>query len=473
MNQRDFVIVGAGPAGLSAAHELSKRGHDCLVLEQDGQVGGLSKTVNHRGYRCDIGGHRFFTKAKEVQQLWQEVLPEDFLTRPRLSRIYYRGRFFDYPLRPFSALAGLGPITGARIMGSFAYRHLFPRRPEDNFETWVSNRFGEVLYSIFFKTYTEKVWGIPGSQISADWAAQRIRNLSLGRAVLNALGIGGGGKVASLIEEFQYPRHGPGQMYEAMADQAQRRGASIQLHHEVTRVNHSAGKVVSVVAGSAGGEVEYPVGNLISSMPLTELVFRLSPQAPSEVVAAARSLRYRSILTVNLVLRQEHVVPDTWVYLHAPEVQAGRIQLYKNWSPEMVPDAAMNTVGFEYFVWEGDSMWNRPDDQLREMAMADLRSLGLGDPAVVEDCFVVRYAKAYPVYDLTYQGPLKAIRDYLGRFSNVVCVGRYGQFRYNNMDHSIMTALLGVRRLLGESVDPWAVNADAEYLEEKSSNTGS
>ena len=467
MASADFGIIGAGPAGLAAAYDLAKRGEGVTVFERDGQVGGLSKTVSYKGYRCDIGGHRFFTKSDEVNALWREVLGDDFLRRPRLSRIYYDRKLFSYPLKPLNALSGLGLWTSARAFVSYLRRKLAPHRPETGFDDWVSNRFGDVLFAIFFKTYTEKVWGISCREISADWAAQRIRNLNLGRAVLNALGIGKGRSVASLIDEFDYPRHGPGQMYEAMAERAGAAGAELQLNADVRAVRHDGRRITGLDVLREGGADTVSVSRVVSTMPLTELAARLVPAAPDDVLDAARRLGYRSILTVNLIVRKADVLPDTWIYVHEPDVRVGRLQFYKNWSPEMVPDPAMSVVGMEYFAFEGDELWSMPDADLLDLGKRELEVLGFVEPELVEDGFVVRYPKAYPVYDLGYLKRVTRLRTYLAQFENLVCAGRYGQFRYNNMDHSIMSALLGVRRLLGEDVDPWSVNAEAEYHEEK------
>ena len=456
---------------MAAAYALAKSGRRATVLEQDAQVGGLSKTVQYKGFRFDIGGHRFFTKNQEVDSLWREILGDEFLRRPRQSRIFYRGKLFNYPLKPLNALMGLGPWTSAVAIGSFLKRKLFPRKPETNFEDWVSNRFGDSLYGIFFKTYTEKVWGIPCRTISADWAAQRIRNLDLGRAVLSALGIGRDRKIASLIDEFDYPRHGPGQMYEQMAAKAVGLGAELRLQSRVVALGHRGGRIESATVAEPSGTSTLPVENLISSMPLSELVLALDPPPAAEVVAAARGLRYRSILTVNLLVRQAEVVPDTWIYIHSPEIRAGRLQLYKNWSPDMVPDAAWSSLGLEYFAFEGDEFWSLPDEQLVEIARGDLARLGVVDARKVEDGFVFRYPKAYPIYDEGYRDRVAKVRRFLATLSNAAPVGRYGQFRYNNMDHSILTALLGVRKLLGEDVDPWQVNEEAEYHEERSESS--
>jgi len=471
--QRDsveFAIIGGGPAGVAAAYDLVRRGRRPVLFEQDDQVGGLSRTVNHHGYRFDIGGHRFFTKSREVESLWHEVLGEDFLRRPRLSRIFYRGRLFHYPLKPMNALLGLGPLKSLRVLLSFLRRRVFPTKPETSFEDWVANRFGYVLYSIFFKTYTEKVWGISCRELSADWAAQRIRNLDLGQALLKALGIGRARRdVASLIEEFDYPKFGPGQMYETMAEKAASRGADVRLNHRVTKVGHDRGRITSVETATPRGSSKVSVERLISTMPLSELVLALAPPVPDEVLDAAKGLRYRSILTVNFVVDLPELLPDTWVYLHAPEVRAGRLQLYKNWSPFMVEDPSKSTLGLEYFCFEGDEFWTAGEPALVEIGKVDLRTLRLVDLSLVRNAFVVRYPKAYPMYDTGYSQRLHTIRTYLEGFPNLVCAGRYGQFRYNNMDHSIMSSLLGVRRLLGEGVDPWAVNVEAEYHEETSS----
>jgi protoporphyrinogen oxidase len=464
-----FTIIGAGPAGLAAAYTLAKAGHQVAVVDQDRQVGGLSKTIEYRGLRFDIGGHRFFTKSDEVNRLWLEILGDEFLVRPRLSRVYYRGRLFHYPLKPLNALANLGAWTSFLAMASYLRAQIRPRHPESSFEDWVSNRFGEKLYGIFFKTYSEKVWGIPCTELSADWASQRIRNLNLGKAVLNSLGIHRGKKVASLIDEFHYPRHGPGQMYENMSEKAKAFGASVHLGTRAIAIGHQNGRVERLTTVSADGRTDHAVDHLISSMPLSDIPLMMDPMPPRDVIDAAQGLKYRSILTVNLLIQQADIVPDTWIYIHDPDVRAGRLQLYKNWSPEMVPDQSWSSVGLEYFVFEGDALWSMNDERLIEIAKRDLLKLGLVGAEKVHDGFVARYAKAYPVYNEGYRERVETIRAHLSTISNLVCVGRYGQFRYNNMDHSIMTALLGARRLLGEAVDPWSVNEEAEYHEEDDS----
>ncbi len=468
MSSSEFAIIGAGPAGLAAAHVLAKSDAAVpVVFEQEAQVGGLSKTVDYKGFRCDIGGHRFFTKNQEVEALWREVLPQDFLRRPRLSRIFYRGKFFYYPLRMANALAGLGLAEGVKVLASFAWARISPRSPETSFEDWVSNRFGYRLYSIFFRTYTQKVWGIPCTELSADWAAQRIRNLDLTKAVLNAMGIGKGKSVASLIDEFEYPRLGPGQMYEAMASQISAMGGAVRLRHRVSLLRHEGGRVVALELSTPDGPATVDVDRMISTMPLDELVLKMRPEPPAEVITAARGLRYRSIITVNLMLSRKETVPDTWVYIHEPEVVAGRLQLFKNWSPAMVPNPETSTLGLEYFANEGDQMWSQSNEALFEIAKSDLGRIGLAKASDVFDGFVVRYPKAYPVYAGAYQDKVSVLRSYLSRFDNLECAGRYGQFRYNNMDHSIFTGMLAARKLCGEQCDPWGVNVDDDYHEEK------
>lgn len=467
MSEGVFAIIGGGPAGLAAAYFLTKNGLSFpVVLEQDGQIGGLAKTLEHRGFRCDIGGHRFFTRSREVESLWREVLPRDFVRRPRLSRIYYGGKFYYYPIRVGNALHGLGVQEGIRLMGSFARAKLFPRRPEVSFEDWVSNRFGHRLYSIFFRAYTEKVWGIPCTVLSADWAAQRIRDLDLTTAILDSFGIGRGRKVASLIDEFDYPLRGPGQMYEAMGSRVVERGGCLRLRHDVRAIRHDGKKVVGLEVRTPDGLLDMDADQVISTMPLSQLVLRMLPEPPDRVVSAARGLSYRSIITVNLLIQRDQVAPDTWVYLHAPEVAAGRLQIYKNWSPAMVPGPGWNSLGLEYFATEGDPLWSNSDADMLEIGKKEIGRLGFATPAEIAGGFVVRYPMAYPVYDEGYVEKVALIRSYLSQFGNLECAGRYGQFRYNNMDHSIMTGILAARKLCGEDVDPWAVNAEAQYLEQ-------
>ena len=464
-NDGAIVIAGAGPAGLAAAYDLARRGLRAVVLEAEDAVGGLSRTYEKDGHRFDLGGHRFFTRNREVNALWQGLLGEDYLRRKRLSRIYYRGHFFHYPLRPANALFGLGLWTSLRAVASLAAVRLHPALPERTFADWVGNRFGRVLYEAFFKTYTEKLWGIPHDRLSADWAAQRIRNLSLRRAILDSFGLRRPDAVASLIDAFDYPKLGPGQLYERMADRVREAGSEVLLGHRLAEVRREAGRVTAVVAWTSDGRArEIPVRALISSIPITELAGAMRPAAPADVQAAARGLRFRAILAVNLVVRRESVAPDTWIYLHSPDVRAARLQLYRNWSPFMAGAPDANPIGLEYFCDAGDEFWSLPDDELIALGRRDLSRLAFARDAPVEGGFVVRRADAYPIYEDGYGAKVAVLRQWLATVENLQTIGRGGQFRYNNMDHAILTGLLAVRRLLGEDVDPWSVNEETEYV---------
>lgn len=466
-----IAVLGAGPAGLTAARELVRAGRRVVVWEADPQqIGGISRTVEREGFRFDIGGHRFFSKSELVNQMWQEILPRDFITRARLSRIYYRGRFFQYPLEAREAFFKLGPVESARVLLSYLVARLCPARPERSFEDWVSNRFGRRLFEIFFKSYTEKVWGISCGDISADWAAQRIRGLSLWEAARNALGFQRQSPAAkTLIRQFIYPRLGPGQLWEAVRDELIAAGASVELDRRVTRIRHRDGRLLGVEAVDSGGrrhacEVEH----VISSLPLQTVLEGLAPAPPEEVLKAARGLRYRDFLTVCLVVRRENVFDDHWIYIHDPDVRVGRVQNYKNWSPEMVPDPSWTSLGLEYFCFENDTLWRRPDEDLGEMAVREAGQIGLVRRSEVEKTFVVRMPKAYPVYNHGYRERIETVRGWLEvHLPGLAQVGRNGQHRYNNQDHSMLTAKLAADNLLGISADdPWSVNSDAEYLEE-------
>lgn len=470
------VIVGAGPAGLTAAYELTRHRHSCVVLEADPErVGGISRTDVYKGYRFDIGGHRFFSKSGEINRLWKEILGEEFLTRSRLSRIYYNRKFFHYPLKPADALLKLGPVVSARILASYLKARLRPVRPERTFEDWVVNRFGRLLFEIFFKTYTEKVWGMPTHQISADWAAQRIKGLSLFKAACNALfgplrrfAPGGGAVIKTLIDEFQYPRLGPGQMWETARDKIQRAGGAVEMDRAVVRVEHDGTAVRSVLTRSAAGRlIRYHADHFLTSMPVRELVRAMDPPAPPEVRQAAEALKYRDFLTVVLIVDRPETFPDNWIYVHEPGVKLGRVQNFKNWSPDLVPDPATSSLGLEYFCFEGDELWTMPDSELVELGKTEIDRIGLVSRDRVVDGCVVRMPKAYPVYDDDYRRHLAVIRDWLRNFGNLELAGRNGMHKYNNQDHSMMTALLAARNILGlGEFDTWKVNTDAEYHED-------
>ena len=459
-----IVIIGAGPAGLTAAYELVKRDLRPILLEKADKVGGVARTETYKGYRFDIGGHRFFTKVQEVRRLWQEMLGQDFLKVPRLSRIYYQGRFFNYPLDFFNALSNLGIVESLLILLSYFKARLWPYPQEETFEEWMTNRFGQRLFKTFFKTYTEKLWGIPCHKIQADWAAQRIKGLSLTTAVANALL--GTSHAKTLINEFHYPVLGPGMMWQRFREVVESHGGQVHLNTEVVRFRREGRHVKSIIAQHDGKMIEVSGEHFISSMPLTELIARLDPPPPADVVRAARKLNHRAFVIVGLIVDRADLFPDNWIYVHSPEVKVGRIQNFKNWSAAMVPDPRKTSLGMEYFCNEGDDIWSMSDGELISLAANELAVLGLADTEDVEEGVVLRQPKAYPVYDGEYHKQRQVLKDFLLTIDNLQTIGRNGMHRYNNMDHSMRTGMLAVQNVSGANHDLWEVNEEGEYLEE-------
>ncbi len=460
------LVCGAGPAGLTAAYLLAKSGHPVTVLEAGDLVGGLARTVDYKGYRFDIGGHRFFTQLPAVQALWDELLGDQLIDVPRLSRIYYEGKYFQYPLQAADALRGLGATECALILLSYLRARLRPFETEENFEQWVSNRFGRRLYRIFFKTYTEKVWGIPCTEIRAEWAAQRIQGLSLLRALFSGAPLNRRpSPIKTLISQFRYPRLGPGQMWEACRDRVTELGGRVLLEHAVTDLEFSGGRVSAVRARTPDGERRFEATHVISTVPLRCLVQAAGGAAPSPVQVAARSLAYRDFMLVALILDREALFPDNWLYIHAPEVKVGRVQNFNNWSKALLPQPGRTCLGMEYFCARSDELWGQDDAELVRLATRELSVLGLAKDAAVLDASVVRVPDAYPVYDSTYRRHLDTVRGFLDPIPNLHTVGRNGLHKYNNQDHSMYAAMLTVANLLGESHDVWAVNSDFEYHE--------
>ncbi len=467
-NCKKIAVIGAGPAGLTAAYLLAKAGHKPVIYEQDKQhVGGISRTESYKGYHFDIGGHRFFSKSSEVENFWTEVLGDDMLDRPRSSRIYYNKQFFSYPLAATEALRKLGIIESFLCVWSYLQAKLFPVKNPIHFEDWVSNQFGKRLFRIFFKTYTEKVWGIPCNQISADWAAQRIKGLSLSSAIKNALfkpKIGNkDALIKTLIDTFRYPKKGPGMMWEACATKAVDFGAVLIMDKQVKGLAKKDKWEIIFKDGSTAGDFD----GVISSAPIKYLVPNIFPQLPQTALNAAQQLNYRDFITVVLIMKDENAFMDNWVYIHDPSVKVGRIQNFKSWSPYMVPDETMACYGLEYFCFEGDGMWNCSDEDLIALAKKELEQIGLGKVALVTDGCVVRQPKAYPVYDHDYKENVAAVSDALKNYSGLYLTGRNGMHKYNNQDHSMMTAMLAVKNIIAgkELYDLWQVNQDAEYHE--------
>jgi protoporphyrinogen oxidase len=470
------AIIGAGPAGLTAGYLLSKEEVDVIVLEADpAYVGGISRTTTYKGFHFDIGGHRFFSKSKAVEDLWTEILPNDMLVRPRSSRIFYGGKFFAYPLKPFEALFKLGIFKSILCIFSWLKARLFPVRHPSNFEEWVTNQFGKRLFNTFFKSYTEKVWGMSCKEISADWAAQRIKGLSLGSAIKNALFPqrynGDRTKVIkTLINSFRYPRKGPGMMWEVCAEKMKAMGGKLEMGCRVTRCSYDE--------ASGSWTVEYKdqrddlqtieAEHVISSAPIRELMCGLLPPVSEQTKRAAQSLKYRDFLTVMLILKDRQMFDDNWIYIHDPSVKVGRVQNFRSWSPEMVPDPDMVCYGLEYFCFEHDGLWDSSDSDLIELARRELIKIGLAKEGDLIDGCVVRQKKAYPVYDDDYARHVAIVRQELDdRYPNLHLVGRNGMHKYNNQDHAMMTAMLCVENILADTklYDLWQVNGDAEYHE--------
>ncbi|AFZ59062.1 NAD(P)/FAD-dependent oxidoreductase [Anabaena cylindrica FACHB-243] len=467
-NNRNFplsVIIGGGPAGLTAAYKLAKHGLHSVVLEKSDRVGGISRTETYKGYRFDIGGHRFFTKVPQVQHLWNEVLGDEFIKVKRLSRIYYNGKFFNYPIELFNTVSNLGVLQSFLIIFSYLKIKISPLPVEENFEQWVTNRFGERLYQTFFKSYTEKIWGISCIEIKADWAAQRIRGLCLNKAVINALFSSNSTK--TLIKEFDYPILGPGMMWERFQEKLNVQGSPVLLNTEVIRVERQQKRITRIIAQKGNQIFEITGDHFINTMPITALMHRLDPLPPDNVLKACRRLKYRDFLIVPIVINQEHLFPDNWIYIHSPEFKVGRIQNFKNWSPQMVADTRKTCLGMEYFCSEGDDLWSMDNQDLIRLASEEIVNLGLLDNIQkVEDGTVIREKKAYPVYDCEYQQNLKLIQDYVDSFENLQSVGRNGMHRYNNQDHSMLSALLAAENIMGANHNLWTVNTERSYHEE-------
>ena len=464
------VIIGAGPAGLTAAYMLATRyGITSTILESDSVVGGISRTVEREGWRFDIGGHRFFTKVKEVEAFWHEILPdEDFMLRPRMSRIYYNGRYYDYPLKAMNALTNLGVWEAFLCVMSYVWARISPPKDQTTLEGWIVSRFGWRLYKHFFKTYNEKLWGVPVNKLPADFAAQRIKNLSLSSAVMNALLPKRNQKdITSLIEEFQYPKFGPGMMWEKCRELVEARGCTVIMNSRVVGIRHENGLATAVIAeGADGTTTEHPCEHVVSSMPISHLLKAMEPPAPAPVFQAADDLRYRDFITVALVVPEKYSFPDNWIYVHAKEVQVGRIQNFGSWSPYLVKEGR-TCLGLEFFVFEGDSTWTKPDAELIEQGKRELEILGLVEASKVEAGYVVRMPKAYPFYDQNYKANVAKIVEWLNVCApNVHPVGRNGMHRYNNQDHSMYTAMLTAENIArGTQHDVWSVNVEEVYHE--------
>jgi protoporphyrinogen oxidase len=465
MSDETTLILGAGPAGLAAGYELARMGVCPIILEKADKVGGLSRTETFKGYNFDIGGHRFFTTYRQIDELWRRMLGKDFLKVPRSSRIYYRGRFYSYPLDFVNSLSNLGPAESSRILLSYLRAHVLPSREEKTFEQWVTNRFGSRLYSIFFKDYTEKVWGIPCHDIQADWAAQRINGLSL-TSILSHM-VFGAQKARTLIDEFHYPTKGPGMMWGRLQEELTTLGGQVWLNSEVIGLKREKNNIVSVTCANGRSTVDIPALHIISSLPMQRLVSLLQPEAPSEVLEASRRLRRRAFIIVGLIVGKKDLFPDQWIYVHNPSVKVARIQNFKNWSQGMVPDPQTTSVGMEYFCNEGDESWRMSDADLTKTACRELAELGLADGAAVIDHLVIRQPDAYPVYDSGYRRHLEIVQRFLSGIENFQTIGRNGMHRYNNMDHSMHTGILAARNILGENHDLWSASEKQLSLDMK------
>jgi protoporphyrinogen oxidase len=462
--KKTAIIIGAGPAGLAAARQLVNTQHfQVHVLEKADKVGGISRTESHNGYLFDIGGHRFFSRDPVITGLWQEMLGRDFLTVRRRSRIFYRRRYFSYPLNLWETVGNLGSMESLISCLSYLKAKIFPFADEDTFEQWTVNRFGRRLYEMFFKSYTEKVWGIPCTRIRSDWAAQRIKGLSFRTALSHALFRNT--DTVSLIEAFSYPRLGPGMMWEKFSHEIQAAGGSVELGSPVVAIHHTDGLVREVSYRQADDIVRRPADEVVASLPLDNLISIMDPSPPPEILEAASKISYRSFIIIILVFDEEDLFPDQWLYIHSPEVTVGRIQNFKNWSPAMVPDQRTTSLGLEYFCDENDTLWSSDDQDLIRLAIQEIGHLGIARAGKVIDSCVLRQPKAYPVYDEHYREHVEVLKTYLGQIRNLQTIGRNGMHRYSNMDLAMTSGILAAQNITGARHDLWQLGNSADYLE--------
>jgi protoporphyrinogen oxidase len=519
------IIIGAGPAGLTAAYELLTR-TDILpiILEKSGDIGGISKTVNYKGNRMDIGGHRFFSKSDRVMRWWMNMMPVQsseeeeitltyqrrkhhlraregapgasakdsdkvMLVRHRLSRIYFLRKFFAYPIQmSLDTVKKLGIGRTTYILFSYLRARLFPRKTERNLEDFFINRFGDTLYRLFFKDYTEKVWGVPCTQISAEWGAQRIKGISIGKAITHAVkslapkekkgssDIGQKDTETSLIEKFLYPKFGPGQLWEEVARQVQEMGGIIEMNQEVRHITIVGEKVMEIESlNTVTGDVCSYEGDLFfSTMPVQELIAGMGDSVPPAIQEVAAGLQYRDFITVGVLLKDQQALPDTWIYIQEKDVKVGRLQIFNNWSPYMVKDANTVWMGMEYFCNKNDDFWNQSDDEIQAKAIAELEKIGLAKVENVVDSTVLRMEKTYPAYFGTYPR-FEELKTFTDRFANLFLVGRNGMHKYNNSDHSMLTAMVSVDNIIAgvtTKANIWSINTEQEYHEEKSAVGG-
>lgn len=466
-NEKAILIIGAGPAGLGAGYELAKNDVKVTIVESENHPGGIARTVRYKNFWFDLGGHRFFSKNEEINNIWQQLLGNDFLTVSRLSRIYYANKFFFYPIKFSNALFNLGIWESFRVLVSYICARLKPIRPEVSFADWVSNRFGPRLFEIFFKTYTEKVWGIDCRTLSRDWAAQRIKGLSFSEVVKNSILRPKRTRIKTLISQFHYPVYGPGMMWEAIVKFITEKNGDILYNKKVTKiVQRNNGYEVAIIDRLTGKSEKIFTEYLISSMPLNDFLKSLEPAPTEDIKDIARRLSFRSFLVAAMIVKRKHIFPDQWIYIHSPEVLVGRIQNVKNWSSAMVPEE-VTLLGMEYFCNEGDNFWNQSDEEIMNLAAKEIVKLGFARPEEIEKGMVVRVKNAYPVYYLGFKNDLEEIRKFIVSLKNVQVIGRSGLYRYNNMDHSMLTGIYAARNYLGRNYNVWDVNIEEEYLEER------
>ena len=470
MEKKKIAVIGAGPAGITAAYELSKKGHEVEVFEASPHVGGLSKSIDLWNQRVDLGPHRFFSNDTKVNQVWLEVVGKDYKMVDRLTRIYYKKKFYYYPLKPFDALKKLGLGTAFLCVMSYMKERVFPIKKDGSFETWVIGRFGYRLYSIFFKTYSEKLWGISCRELDEDFAAQRIKKLSLFKAVWNAMFKGKKNKHKTLVDQFAYPLQGTGMVYERMRDQIESNGNQVHLNTPVKKVNCKDGTVNSIELEN-GETKEYD--HIISSMPITLLVNNMD-EVPQNVIEANNQLKFRNTILVYLKVEGLDVFPDNWLYVHANDLQMGRITNFHNWVPEINNNEKSTIVVLEYWAYNQDAIWNSTDEELITLGKDELRKTGLIKDLEISDGHVIKLPKCYPVYATGYKVPLKVVEEHLTGINNLSVIGRYGAFKYNNQDHSILMGILAAENIAdGKENNLWEINTDYEDYQEKSTITES